>query len=166
MPGVSRALRKRSSWHVSGERIERIRVSGRLWSWGLDSARSTRGDPVRRGEEFRGASCGVGHPPISRRASHHEPLPGMPHPPGEAASKEGDAFLARLRMRGVLLLMEDGPCSRRVPGMRHPFGHKLRSAPICQTGKQECRLLAPALDQAQPLSIVCEINDRVLRFAT
>jgi len=51
---------------------ERVCVSERLCSWGLASARSIGGDPVRRGEAFRGLSYGLGHPPISRRASNEE----------------------------------------------------------------------------------------------
>ena len=81
---------------------------------------------MRRDEAFRGASCGVGHPRLSRRASQQEQFPGMPHPPGKAASKEGDAFLARLRMWDVLLLMEDGPYSTRALGMRHPYEQAVR----------------------------------------
>jgi len=39
-----------------------------------------------------------------------------------ASSKEGDALLARLRMRSILLLMEDGPYSTCAVGVRHPYG--------------------------------------------
>jgi len=39
----------------------------------------------------------------------------------DKSPKEGDAFLARLRTRDVLLLMKDGPYSTCALGMRHPY---------------------------------------------
>jgi hypothetical protein len=38
-----------------------------------------------------------------------------------AFRKEADAFLARLRVQDVLLLVEDGPYSTRALGMRQPY---------------------------------------------
>jgi hypothetical protein len=51
-----------------------------------------------------------------------------------ASRKEGDAFLARLRMRDILLLMEDGPYSACALGMRHPYGQVLRDGARSMSG--------------------------------
>jgi hypothetical protein len=101
---------------------ERVCVSGRIGSWRLASARSTGGDPARGGEAFRGSPHGLGMGPLAKlratRNSYRECLTLRERP---ASGKEDDAFLARLRMQGIWLLMEDGPYSTRALGMRHPY---------------------------------------------
>jgi hypothetical protein len=57
----------------------------------------------------------------------------------QALTKEGDAFLGRMRMPDVVLLMEDGPPGTCALGMHRPYG---RTAPVerttCRRPRAEC----------------------------
>jgi hypothetical protein len=59
------------------------------------------------------------HSPISRRASRQGQRPGMPRPLANT-NEEGDAFLMRMRLWGVVLLVEGVSQRYCTFGMRHP----------------------------------------------
>jgi len=79
------------------------------------------GPPVRRGEAFLEHSLGIGMRPSAGQRTARSDDRECLAPGTRLSPKEGDAFLVRVRVWDIALLMGESLCTNCSFGMRRPY---------------------------------------------